>query len=43
MHPLQFLLLPSLTKKVPMIDVNIHAPPIVKGYIIIAMSPGKNR
>ena len=29
--PITFLLLPSLTKKVPMIDVNMHAPPIVKG------------
>ena len=26
-----FLLLPSLTKKVPIIDVKIQAPPIVKG------------
>ena len=26
-----FLLLPSFTKKVPKIDVRIHAPPIVRG------------
>ena len=29
--PITFLLLPSLTKKVPTIDVKIHAPPIVSG------------
>ena len=29
--PITFLLLPNLTKKVPIIDVKIHAPPIVKG------------
>ena len=29
--PITFLLFPSLTKKVPIIDVKIQAPPIVKG------------
>ena len=29
--PITFLLPPSFTKKVPIIDVRIHAPPIVKG------------
>ena len=36
------MLLPNLTKNVPIIDVKIHAPPIVKGYIIILISLGKN-
>ena len=36
------MLFPNFTKKVPIIDVNIHAPPIDRGYIIILMSPGKN-
>ena len=40
--PITFLLFPSFTKKVPIIDVNIHAPPMVKGKIIIDKSPGKN-
>mgnify|MGYP001497246976 CR=1 FL=1 len=29
--PITFLLLPNFTKKVPIIDVKIQAPPIVKG------------
>ena len=29
--PITFLLLPNLTKNVPIIDVKIQAPPIVKG------------
>ena len=36
------MLFPNFTKKVPIIDVNMHAPPIERGYIIILISPGKN-